>query len=151
MIRNAHNRIPLRNIRGHSFKGENLSRANFSYSDIRGSDFSNADLSHANFSHVLAGLPRYWIIISILLSALSGLLVGFVATWNGYFLFSDDRDNFITGCLNLVVLTLFLTVGRTEGFVQAFIILIIGILFIPATLAGFTAVRSQVEDNQAIE
>jgi uncharacterized protein YjbI with pentapeptide repeats len=65
---------------GQSFRGQNLSGANFSHSDIRGTDFSGANLHCANFSHCRAGLPprqRILILISsLLLSSIAGLLIG---------------------------------------------------------------------------
>ncbi|BAB78208.1 pentapeptide repeat-containing protein (plasmid) [Anabaena sp. FACHB-709] len=69
------------NLRGRSFKGEDLGGANFSYADIRGVDFSGSNLSGANFSHAEAGLPLYWaiglIIISSLLTAVIGICLLF--------------------------------------------------------------------------
>jgi hypothetical protein len=68
----AHNQSSrhLRNLRGRSFKGQDLTGADFSYSDIRGADFTNATLIGANFSHCLAGLPPNRAIALIALSFL---------------------------------------------------------------------------------
>jgi len=67
------------NLQGRSFKGQDLTGANFSDADIRGADFSQATLKGANFSHAQAGLPLSSVIrlllISLLLSALSGLIL----------------------------------------------------------------------------
>ncbi len=140
MTKNVRHKALFKNLRGRSYKGQDLSDANFSYSDIRGADFSNANLSDANFTHALAGLPRYWVIISFLFSVISGFLAGFVAAWNGSFLTSDNHNNFIVGWLSSAILLLFLIISRKKGFAQAFVILIVGIFFIPGTLAGFIAV-----------
>ena len=56
------------NLNGRSFRGQNLTGANFSKADIRGANFSNAILKNANFSGVIAGLPRNWLFVLILIS-----------------------------------------------------------------------------------
>ena len=56
------------NLNGRSFRGQNLTGANFSKADIRGANFSNAILKNANFSGVIAGLPRNWLVVLILIS-----------------------------------------------------------------------------------
>ncbi|MDZ8106701.1 MAG: pentapeptide repeat-containing protein [Nostoc sp. DedQUE12a] len=66
------------NLRGRSFKGQNLAGANFSYTDIRGADFTGANLRGANFSYAKTGLQKRWFIrcltlfICLLLSAILG-------------------------------------------------------------------------------
>lgn len=64
------------NLRGRSFKGLDLTEANFSYADIRGANFTAANLTRANFSYATAGLQRrwaiFWVAVSSLLAALSG-------------------------------------------------------------------------------
>lgn len=74
-----------RNLRGKSFKGKDLSFANFSDSDIRGTDFTNAFLVNANFSNARTGLRAHWlallIFISFLLTGLSGLIAGYVGAF----------------------------------------------------------------------
>jgi hypothetical protein len=73
-----------KNLRGKSFRGEDLSEADFSGSDIRGADFSNAILKGANFTNVIAGLQKReaLILLSVLmvLSAGLGVLAGLVST-----------------------------------------------------------------------
>ncbi|MBC1224956.1 pentapeptide repeat-containing protein, partial [Nostoc sp. UCD120] len=68
------------NLRGRSFKGQDLTGANFSYADIRGTDFTGANLRGANFSCTEGGLQRRWatvlVLISWVLSGISGLFSG---------------------------------------------------------------------------
>jgi uncharacterized protein YjbI with pentapeptide repeats len=45
-----------KNLRGRSFKGQNLTGANFSHADIQGADFTQSILVGANFSHAQAGV-----------------------------------------------------------------------------------------------
>jgi uncharacterized protein YjbI with pentapeptide repeats len=49
-----------KNLRGRSFRGQDLTDANFNRADIRGTDFSNAVLIGANFAGAKAGLQERW-------------------------------------------------------------------------------------------
>ncbi|MDE5118840.1 MAG: pentapeptide repeat-containing protein, partial [Trichodesmium sp. St19_bin1] len=73
-----------RNLRGRSFKNQDLSHEDFSYSDIRGTNFANANLTGTNFSYALAGLTKIRkTILSILISFLSinAAIATFVAVY----------------------------------------------------------------------
>jgi uncharacterized protein YjbI with pentapeptide repeats len=72
------------NLRGRSFKGQDLAGANFSHADIRGTDFSGANLREANFSHAKAGLQKRWTIGLVLISCLMLALSGFFSAYVGY-------------------------------------------------------------------
>jgi len=68
-------------LRGKSFKGQDLTGADFSHADIRGVNFKGAILKGANFSNAKGGLTKksfavYLLIISIL-SILAGILLAF--------------------------------------------------------------------------
>ncbi|MBG1242567.1 pentapeptide repeat-containing protein, partial [Nostoc sp. NZL] len=106
------------NLRGRSFKGQNLEGANFSYADIRGANFSGVNLTGANFSHAKAGLQRRWaiglVIISFLLSALSGLFSAF----KGYIvslIFSPSIENQTGGWVALIILITFYFITIRQG------------------------------------
>ncbi|MCL1475978.1 pentapeptide repeat-containing protein [Argonema antarcticum] len=66
------------NLQGYSFKGQDLTDANFSHCEIQGVDFTNAILIRANFSKAQTGIPSGWItglaIISFILAITSGLV-----------------------------------------------------------------------------
>ncbi|MBD2615856.1 pentapeptide repeat-containing protein [Nostoc punctiforme FACHB-252] len=87
------------NLRGRSFKGENLAGANFSHADIRGTDFSGANLTRANFHKAKAGLKSYGIFVFSLLlffvAGLSGFTAGIAITFATYFFLSLKPRIFI--------------------------------------------------------
>ena len=53
------------NLRGLSFKGENLSDADFSFADIQSTNFSGANLTGAKFCGAKAGLQNFWVLVTI--------------------------------------------------------------------------------------
>ncbi len=101
------------NLQGRSFRGQNLEGANFSYADIRSADFTGANLIGANFSHAKAGLQRrraiFLVIVSLLLSGLSGSMLGIAGYIGAQGLNSSQTSNqiaswsviiaFVTFCL----------------------------------------------------
>lgn len=103
------------NLQGRSFKGQDLTGANFSYADIRGADFTNAILRRANFSHAKTGLQRRWVIVlvivSFLLSAISGLISAIIGFVVEYFFHPETIKNYtiLPGVFFLVVLTVIST------------------------------------------
>ena len=66
-------------MKGKSFKGCNLTNADFINADIRGADFTDAVLNNAIFSFTKSGLQKYQVfllvIFFIILSAFSGYLL----------------------------------------------------------------------------
>jgi len=64
------------NLRGQSFKGQDLSGADFSGADIRSADFSKATLRGANFSGAKAELQRRWAIATLLLPGFWAAMCG---------------------------------------------------------------------------
>ena len=64
------------NLRGASFRFQDLSHARFSGSDLRGADFTGANLLGADLTQVKTGIaPRHlvWIfLLALVLSAISG-------------------------------------------------------------------------------
>ena len=102
------------NLRGRSFKGQNLSRANFSKADIRGANFTNAILKDADFTGAKAGLQKSWVIklliVSWLLTIISGFLSIFIGALVSYLFHSKNLDNFIIAIVCLVAVTVFFIV-----------------------------------------
>jgi len=98
------------NLRGRSFKGQNLTDANFSYADIRSTDFTDTNLIGANFKNVKAGLGKRWetilILISWLLAGISGFLSAF-ASILASLIFSVDLREQIMGWFTLIVIIVF--------------------------------------------
>ncbi|MBC1295145.1 pentapeptide repeat-containing protein [Nostoc sp. UCD122] len=80
------------NLRGRSFKGQDLAGANFSSADIRSCDFTGANLTGANFQKAKAGLKGYGIFVFLLLllfvAGLSGFTAGIAITFATYFFLS---------------------------------------------------------------
>ncbi len=102
-----------KNLRGHNFKGQNLTGAKFIGADIRGANFTNAILKEADFTRAKAGLQRRWTIflvtISLFLSLISGLILGFASSWAAVFFIPDiiRQYTIIPGVLVLTVLAIF--------------------------------------------
>ncbi len=107
------------NLRGRSFKGQNLTGANFSKADIRGANFTNAILKNANFTGVKAGLQRRWVIglliVTLLLSALSGLFSIMIGANVAGILDPKETQNFVVGIMSLVVVAVFIIVTSRKS------------------------------------
>jgi len=107
------------NIKGQSFKGQNLSGADFSNADIRGTNFTSANLQGANFRGAKAGLQKPWasiiLIISWLLSGLSGFNAAIVGRWTSYLLNSGTIDHFIAGVIILITFVCFAIIMLRPG------------------------------------
>lgn len=98
------------NLRGRSFKGQDLTAVDFSYADIRGADFTNTLLIGANFSHAKAGLRQRQVIfltaIALALSILAGFMTGYGGGLIGSFMAMGDRVNPYAGFSAVVALTI---------------------------------------------
>ncbi|NEP58111.1 MAG: pentapeptide repeat-containing protein [Symploca sp. SIO2G7] len=137
------------NLRGKSFRGQDLTGANFSYSDIRGANFANAILTKANFHQAQAGLPNYWttflLIISLLLSVISGLIPAITSFWAAWFFTPDfiEQQSVLPGLVTLIALTIFFitTIIRGLGILAAVVTVAIAIgLGLVIGLAGTVAI-----------
>ena len=65
-------------LRGHNFKGQNLSRANFSNTDLRGENFTKAILRGTDFSYSKTGLQSYQLAYAIAASSITIFLIGLI-------------------------------------------------------------------------
>ncbi|WP_138505692.1 pentapeptide repeat-containing protein [Nostoc sp. PA-18-2419] len=113
------------NLRGRSFRGQNLASANFSYADIRGTDFTNANLRGANFRYAQAGLQKRWVtllvIISWFLSVFSGFLSAFVSSFITALVLDKTSSlmSLILGLNSIVLIITFFFITIRQGIQKA--------------------------------
>jgi hypothetical protein len=112
------------NLRGRSFKGQDLTNANFSHSNIRGANFTNTILRNAKFLNAEAGLHYGWevsfLIGSILLAALSGFTLTYIVSLVGIRLTSSDQPQGIfISVVSLITLATFCIFTIRKGLVAA--------------------------------
>ncbi|NJL59372.1 MAG: pentapeptide repeat-containing protein [Desulfobacteraceae bacterium] len=66
-------------LRGRSFRNQDLTNADFSYADIRGVNFKGAILKRASFAHAKGGVTKksfaVYLLMILILSALTGFLM----------------------------------------------------------------------------
>ncbi|MBD2254758.1 pentapeptide repeat-containing protein [Nostoc parmelioides] len=147
------------NLRGRSFKGQNLEGANFSYADIRSTDFTGANLKNAHFSKAdirgakfinailigadfsdaTAGQKKYWVIFVIIVSFLLFWLSGFSYSLVGQLVALNFRIDFLENtAFNwlaiLIIIPFFIITTRQ------IVILILGIIFIIAAPLGIVKI-----------
>ncbi len=71
-------------LRGKSFKGQDLTGADFSYSDIRGVNFKGAILKGAHFTNAKGGLIKklfaLYLLLLLVLSVFSGSFMTILRT-----------------------------------------------------------------------
>jgi uncharacterized protein YjbI with pentapeptide repeats len=140
------------NLRGRSFKGQNLTGADFSHSDIRGANFFDATLIGANFSHATAGLQPGWatglIICSLLLSGFSvinsaaiGYLIAFFLV-NNTFIGVVGLICFAVACFTIIRQGLPAILGAVALALTGVLALFLGFIL---TLTAVVIVTSSVD------
>ncbi|WP_271251753.1 pentapeptide repeat-containing protein [Pseudanabaena sp. Chao 1811] len=134
------------NLRGRSFKGQDLSDSDFSDADLRGTDFTDAILRGANFSKAKMGVQKRWLafqlVISFIMSALSGFLSGFAGAWVAVFFQPANIQRFTVAPAIAMIVTiavLFFAIIRQGFTAEAF-----------GTVAGTVAVSGAVVVSVAV-
>ncbi len=116
------------NLRGQSFKGQDLSGADFSECDIRGASFAGANLTDVNFSNAKAGLRSCWaallIAVSLLLSVLSGAASGLTGIIASQVLFPTPKSSFISSVIVFLVLGVFFIFTFRQGFNASLVVMV---------------------------
>ncbi|MFP5273701.1 pentapeptide repeat-containing protein [Coleofasciculus sp.] len=138
------------NLRGHSFKGKDLSQVNFSHANIQGANFTNAKLIGANFSGAKAGLQRCWTIsllvmslLLLLLSALIGVLCG--AYLEALFSAPFSVPNIFSGAVILLIYILFLVNFFHSKLIKSIIIVAVLIVtYISIAIVGTYLISSTI-------
>lgn len=106
-------------LRGQSFKGKDLSGADFTGADIRSTNFTNTNLTGVKFVKAKAGLQRRWaarlIVVSLLISVLSGLLLGLPGYYVSRIFDSSSLDKQGSGWSALAVIVVFLFLLLRKG------------------------------------
>ncbi|OYE02444.1 pentapeptide repeat-containing protein [Nostoc sp. 'Peltigera membranacea cyanobiont' 232] len=107
------------NLRGRSFKSQNLAGANFSGADIQSTDFTSANLIGANFSHAKAGLEKRWgIYLPISLFLFVGLLgvFSYITNYLGLLIVKTPvLESRIIACTTFILLTTFFISTISQG------------------------------------
>ncbi len=114
-------------LRGNSFYGKDLAKANFSRANIHGVNFSNTNLTGANFSDAKAGLEIDFYLSYYLISfyTFMSLLSGFCSFFVGVFVAQIFNSSYISselpitgtivGLVSLITVTIFCVVTIYEG------------------------------------
>ncbi|MGD1704434.1 pentapeptide repeat-containing protein [Dapis sp. BLCC M229] len=129
------------NLRGLSFKREDLSDADFSFADLRGTNFRGANLTGAKFCGAKAGLQRRWAVllvgVSLLVSALLGAASGLASLMASGMLqpaFIQKPHPIALGVIVFVALAAFFIFSILQGYITA--IITIGLSLATAVAIG---------------
>ena len=106
-------------LRGQSFKGQNLSGADFQGADIRGTNFTGASLTGVDFQKAKAGLQQHWMIAQLLLSSVLAAISAFCSIFAGAIVTlsfnSSNLENQIAGWVALAILVVFSIILLYQG------------------------------------
>jgi uncharacterized protein YjbI with pentapeptide repeats len=146
------------NLRGRSFKGQELSGADFSGADLRGTNFTGASLQGANFSKAKTGVQKRWLafqlVISFIMSALSGILSAFTGFWMFQFFPPSNIRGFTInpGIAMTIILIIFLfAIIRQRFTIAAFGTITLAVAGVLALLAGTFTGAVFLELSKALE
>ncbi|ELS03476.1 putative low-complexity protein [Xenococcus sp. PCC 7305] len=113
------------NLSGADFTGANLSGADFSGAEIRSTNFTGANLLGADFSGAKTGLQFQQtiklVIISWLLSGLSGLISGLASFWVLFIFRINIIQGFIVDTILFIFVTVFLFLTVVRGLLSGII------------------------------
>lgn len=111
------------NLRGESFVGASLDRADFSDADVRAADFSGASLVDADFTNARIGVRPLTgaliLLAAMLVSVLAGVVVGLLADGMQDRLTSSEWQDFVGGITLLTLIVLFFFMLIKHGIARA--------------------------------
>ena len=93
------------NLRGLSFKGEDLSDADFSFADLRGTNFRGANLTRAKFCGAKAGLQKCWVVVLLASAFVLVSMSSFFNLFTSYFILLIF--DYLSGWISLILIIIF--------------------------------------------
>jgi hypothetical protein len=112
------------NLRGRSFRGELLDRADFTESDLRGADFSHASLIGTDFTDARLGVRTVTGLVifagAVVVSVLAGVAVGSLAEATREQASSSDWRDVLASVLMILVIVSFIATLLLKGASTAF-------------------------------
>jgi hypothetical protein len=131
------------NLRGVSFRFEDLSHARFSGSDLRGADFTGANLLGADLTQVKTGIAPInllWIfVVSLVLSALSGYVAMLAGQTIQTMFLSPDTHVKQAGVACFFVIILFMAFSMWKGVDDAFNFMVLPVIVVAGLTGLFSA------------
>ncbi len=131
-----------------SFRGQNLAGANFYNADIRGVNFTGANLQGVNFIGVKTGLKIRWVIFLIMISCLLSGISGFLFLFNGIvtsYIFSTEPIEYrVIGWVSIVLTMIIFAIILSKGIKTVAIALTGTIIFAFASGGAITVVFTSI-------
>jgi hypothetical protein len=130
-------------LRGVSFRFQDLSHARFSGSDLRGADFTGANLLGADLTQVRTGITPVnlvWIfLVSLAMSALSGYVAMLAGQTIQTMFVSTDRHVKQAGVACFFVIILFMAFCMWKGIDEAFSFMVLPVIVVAGLTGLFSA------------